>query len=129
MLTYRLIGQCLIIASFGLLREDHSFSRFDVALPAVQMDRNPGTGDLVAGVMADWAAGENDDMLALVHNGVIAGAPSHALADTHIAIGGHFLHLVEILAVFDVERVAGQRTVSLSRMNMTAEQDCIALVI
>ena len=93
------------------------------------MDRNPSAGNLVASVMADWGAGENDGMLPLIHNRVITGAPSHALADAHIAVGGHVLHLVEILAIHNVERVAGERTVGLSRMNVTAEPNCVLLVI
>jgi len=93
------------------------------------MDRNPGPGNLVAIVMADWGAGENDGMLPLVHDSMLTSAPSHALADVHVAISGHILHLVEILAILDVKRVAGERTVSLNCMNMTAEPNCVLLVI
>jgi hypothetical protein len=127
--SFRLISHCFIIASFGGLREDHSFGPFDIAFPGVQMDGYPGTGNLVTGVMADRSAGENDGMLLLIHHGVITGAPPHALADVYVAIGVHVLDFVEILAVFDVKRVAGEHTVSLSSMNVANELDYVLLIV
>src|SRR5689334_3504895 len=102
--SLRLIGQCFIIASFGGLREDHSFGPFDIAFPAVQMHGYPGARNLVAGVMADRGAGENNGMPLLIEHGMVAGAPSHALADVHVAVSGHVIDFVEILAVLDVKR-------------------------
>ena len=127
--SLHLIGQRFIIASFGLLREDHSPGSFDIAFSGVKVHGYPAAGDLVASVMADWTPGKDHGVLKLVEDRVIAGAPSEALADMHTAVGCHILYFVKILAVLDIKRVAGEQAVSLRGMYMAGEQDRVLLVI
>src|SRR6516225_5699762 len=57
--SLHLIGQRFIIASFGLLREDHSPGSFDIAFSGVKVHGYPAAGDLVASIMADWTPGKD----------------------------------------------------------------------
>jgi hypothetical protein len=127
--SLNIVGQWFIIASFGLLREDHSFGSFYIALSGIEMDRDPGSGNLVLCVMTDGTASQNNGMFVLIEHGVIACAPAEALADMYVAIGGHVLHLMEIFAVFDVEQIAGKSPICLGRVHMATKEDPILLVI
>ena len=78
------------------MREKHRMSAIDYAPAGIEIDRDLAAGDLIVAVMRHRAAGQNYGALDLVHDAVLARRPSRALAEPHVAIRDHVLHLFEI---------------------------------
>lgn len=112
------------------MREQYRMSAIDHALAGVEIYGDLTAGNLIVAVMRDRTAGQDYRALGLVHNAVLAGGPSRALAEANVTVRDHVLHLFEVFVeIVYPQLVACKLRVRLGSVHISDPQDRMTLVI